>query len=313
MKFIFLVLFCLISLITPFKYKLSLNKKNSKTEMKNKPLKKILTNENTILNNYGAVYKDKNGNFILSASKLNDNSQTLVAECYFNKVIDKKGWDKISINTFKSANSYQQAFLAGYLEGRMTADDIFNFYNNLRQNNMRKHKAPWDKMYNFFNEVAVNFSKRIHDMRNNPKAKSYEDRKFWSRIILGYTQLEGLVKGYSFEINKKGNFEEMKMTMADFLILQADGEVPELLRYFGSIGHHSKIGSKNYFKDAFGIDTQNPMDFWSQLMWTSKCSAFIKLTKDSNGNWNDLLAGHTTWTEYYEMLRTYKQYLNYLF
>lgn len=43
-------------------------------------------------------------------------------------------------------------------------------------------------------------------------------------------------------------------------------------------------------------------------MWSSKCSAFIKLLKDDKGKITDLLAGHNTWTEYYEMLRTYKHY-----
>jgi len=43
-------------------------------------------------------------------------------------------------------------------------------------------------------------------------------------------------------------------------------------------------------------------------MWSSKCSAFIKLTKDENGKFQDLLAGHNTWTDYYEMIRSYKHY-----
>jgi hypothetical protein len=100
------------------------------------------------------------------------------------------------------------------------------------------------------------------------------------------------------------------MDVADFLILQADGEVPELLRYFHSqkaLEKNVKIGDKGYFKDAFGINTDNPNQFWGQLMWTSKCSAFIKMTKNADGSWSDILAGHTTWTQYYEMLRSYKQ------
>ena len=177
-------------------------------------------------------------------------------------------------------------------------------------NNIRKHKNSWSKMEEFFNKVAKSFSKRIKDMKINPNKMSYDDTKFWSKIILGYTQLEGLIKGYNYEITRKGQFEEKKLSIADFLILQSDGEVPELLRYFHSqpaLHKNVKLGDKDYFNEAFGINTTNPMQFWGQLMWTSKCSAFIKLTKDKDGNWSDLLAGHTTWTEYYEMLRTYKQ------
>lgn len=34
----------------------------------------------------------------------------------------------------------------------------------------------------------------------------------------------------------------------------------------------------------------------------------IKTLKDQNGNYNDLLVGHTTWDDYSEMLRSYKVY-----
>lgn len=43
-------------------------------------------------------------------------------------------------------------------------------------------------------------------------------------------------------------------------------------------------------------------------MWSSKCSAFIKILTNDKGQFTDLLAGHNTWTEFYEMIRTYKHY-----
>jgi hypothetical protein len=102
----------------------------------------------------------------------------------------------------------------------------------------------------------------------------------------------------------------MKMSLADFLIIQADGEVSELLSYLESKETKAKVGEPDYFNNAFGnilqVKTQDPILFWKQLMWTSKCSAFMKITQ-KNGKWEDLYSGHTTWTEYYEMLRQYKQ------
>lgn len=75
-----------------------------------------------------------------------------------------------------------------------------------------------------------------------------------------------------------------------------------------------RIGAPNYFKkvilliiQAFNIDTNDPKLFWNRLMWHSKCSAMVKLLKDENGNYKDILTGHTTWSDYYEMNRTYKQ------
>jgi hypothetical protein len=272
--------------------------------------KSIFIQEQQELSSYGAIYMNAENKFILSHQKLDNKEMNLVAECSFSKVINQKGWDKISINTYKPAGPYQQAYFAGYLEGRMTSNDIFNFYNNLRVNNVKKHKHSYAKMINFFSKVAESFGQKVNNMKNGANNMSEDDKRFWSRIILAWTQLEGMIKGYTYEITRKGQFDQMKLTIADFLIIQADGEVPELLRYFHSknaLKNHVKIGDSNYFKDAFGINTKDPIKFWQQLMWTSKCSAFLKLTKDQNGNWSDLLAGHTTWTEYYEMLRTYKQ------
>jgi hypothetical protein len=108
---------------------------------------------------------------------------------------------------------------------------------------------------------------------------------------------------------KRTNQTDKILSVADFLILQADGEVPELMRYFHSKDARDKnitIGQQDYFKNAFGIDTNNTDIFWAKLMWTSKCSAFIKITQE-NGKWKDILAGHTTWTGYSELLRSYKQ------
>ena len=47
----------------------------------------------------------------------------------------KYRWDKLSVQTFNNANPYLQTYFAGYLEGRMTSEDIYNFYNNIRENN----------------------------------------------------------------------------------------------------------------------------------------------------------------------------------
>jgi hypothetical protein len=272
--------------------------------------------EDSEIKAYGSIYLNKEDeSFTLSSEKLsegNNSNMILLAECFYNKVIDKKGWDKLSINTYKAAKAHQQAFLAGYLEGRMTAEDIFNFYDNLRTNTKNHHSEEYDKIYTFFTHVADALKKHVERLQNEFETMEYEDKKYWTRILLGYTQLEGLIKGYTYQIEKMGQTKNMQLTMTDFLLLQADGEIPELIRSIHSKEHlqkKTKPGDPNYFEEAFGIKTEDPMTFWGQLMWTSKCSAFIKITKNENGTWNDLLAGHTTWTEYYEMLRTYKQYI----
>jgi hypothetical protein len=192
--------------------------------------------------------------------------------------------------------------MAGYLEGRATALDMFHFYDNLKFNN--PYKTQFIEMKNFFIKVVSNLQRRIKNIKSIKKGQSI----VWSRLLLGYTQLEGLLQAYTYEMKRLNKYnEESKMDLADLLIMQADGEIPELIRYFRQTKVKTKIGENDYFKVAFGIDTKDPKEFWSRLMMQSKCSAFIKLTKDKEGKWDDLLVGHTTWAYYYEMLRSFKQ------
>jgi hypothetical protein len=311
MKFLFRIVFfiCALNLIVFTTMKKKTRKyKLRKSSDKTKSPDNTFANEQIEFKNYGTVYL-MDGKFQLSTEKIDSNGAELVAECYFNKVLNEKGWDKISISTYKVVNSYQQAFIAGYLEGRMTSEDIFNFYDNLRENTIKRKKKSFEKMYDFFKIVGESFSNKVEKYRADHHKFNDVEKKFWSRIILGWTQLEGLIRGYNYEVDRQGT-PEKKLSIADFLILQSDGEIPELLRYFKAqpaIQNNVKLGDDNYFQDAFGIKTKDPVKFWGQLMWTSKCSAFIKLVKDSNGKWSDLLAGHTTWTEYFEMIRSYKQ------
>lgn len=189
--------------------------------------------------------------------------------------------------------------MAGYLEGRVSAIDTFNFYDNLRFNN--PHKAQFKQMKTFFKQVLYNLQKKI----KNIQSVKYDQTITWSKLLLGYAQLEGLLNAYTYEMKRLGKYNDStKLDLVDLLILQADGEVPELIRYFRSFGVKSKIGDNDYFKEAFGIDTKDPKEFWTKLMMDSKCSAFIKLTKNKNGQWEDLLVGHTTWSYYMEMLRS---------
>lgn len=192
--------------------------------------------------------------------------------------------------------------MAGYLEGRVSAEDIFNFYENMRQNN--PHKVQFEQMRDFFNKVLFNLQKKI---KNIQSVKS-DQTIIWSKLLLGYSQLEGLLHAYTYEMKKNNKYSgSAVLNLADLLILQADGEVPELLRYLRSFGVKSKMGDTDYFKEAFGIDTKDPKEFWTKLMMESKCSAFIKIVKNKEGKWEDLLVGHTTWAYYMEMLRSYKQ------
>jgi len=47
---------------------------------------------------------------------------------------------------------------------------------------------------------------------------------------------------------------------------------------------------------------------WLNKLSNSHCSALVKVVKDDNGNYKDLFFSHSTWDEYSEMLRIFKEY-----
>lgn len=135
----------------------------------------------------------------------------------------QKGWDKLSVETYKNVNPYLQSYFAGYLEGRLTANDIYHFYNNIRVNNKNKIK-DFEAMRAFFKTVDINVGKKILEFNKMEK----KDKEYWSKLILGYSQIKGLKNGYNFQMLKEGQKQKV-LEIEDLLILQSDGEIPELL------------------------------------------------------------------------------------
>lgn len=81
-------------------------------------------------------------------------------------------------------------------------------------------------MRKFFKSVDQHIGKRIIEYSNLKK----EDKEFWSKLIVGYSQLCGLKNGYNFEMSKQGQ-KNKKLEIEDFLIIQSDGEITELLSF----------------------------------------------------------------------------------
>jgi hypothetical protein len=271
-----------------------------------------IENEEIKLKNYaGIVYLGQKNRFKLINSEPNDKHH-LVAEVFFYKSLNEKGWDKLSLNTYKSGDKFSpflQTFFGGYLEGRLTFKDTDNFLSNM-ENNTKKS----DPNLRIFNSIKGFFSQVDAAMYNNVSNFnqvyiSEADRDYYYKIFIFYTQLRGLLQGHNKAVELSSNKTRRKLTIEDLLIIQADGEIPELMRYFRYkiSGRKHKLGEKDYFRTVFNINYKKPEDIWEKIMTKSRCSAMIKITKDDEGKFKDLFAGHTAWSDYTEMYRTYKQ------
>jgi hypothetical protein len=276
--------------------------------------KVTIDGEDKTLDNKSIVITHEGDN-IFKISSINDvvDKSKILGEASFHKTIMEKGWDKLSLSLpeQKEVSPFLQFYLGGYIEGRITFNEINNFLDNTQYNSIKQD--PTLKTHNaiksFFNEVNSNMISKL----NTFSSLSTKDQEYYYKIYLFFSQLHGLLRGYNYEVDRRNKSENKykPTTIEELLFIQADGEVPELQRYFyyKLKGIVYKLGSENYFRNVFNMPTEDPKSVWRRFMWHSRCSAMIKLTKDESGKISDLLSGHTAWTDYSETLRTYKQYL----
>jgi hypothetical protein len=203
-----------------------------------------------------------------------------------------------------------QTYLAGYLEGRITHSDINNFISNVNTNYRKnpENAIYLEKIKKFFNNVNKQMITNIDKF----STMSESDKEYYYKIYIFYSQIFGLLRGVNYE-RKRNN--QTLYSLEDLSFIQADGELQELISYIvlilGIFRYDSRknynLNDKNYFKDAFDIDATKPRDIWRSLMMKDRCSAMIKVVYNEAGEMTDLLAGHTTWSEYTETYRFIKQ------
>ena len=136
--------------------------------------------------------------------------------------------------------------------------------------------------------------------------KTKREQDFYYKVFYFYSQLYGMYEGYNYQNNKQGKYS--KITLIDFLILQADGEMPELLRWMRNKNKNYRvnIGDVDYFEKAFDISTEDPELAWREIIRQSRCSALIYLNNINNTY--DVFSGHVTWADYSETYRIYKYF-----
>lgn len=252
------------------------------------------------INDYAAVTLEPDNKLKLWSTQPTDPKRK-IAETHFVRQRFKKGWDKLAMFTYKKhANAFVQSYIAGYLEGRITAPELNRFVTIKDKINIED--SFWRKVITFFEDVNVNLLEKIKTLK---QIEDPAEQLNWTRLLLGYAQIRGLYSGYMYEA-ERNNYT--KIPIGRLLLIQADGELSELTKAFRVLQNNKKydLSDKNYFKDAFGINNTDPEEIWKELVVDGRCSAFIKLLKDENGKAQDLLVGHTTWGESDEMIRMYK-------
>lgn len=286
---------------------------NKNMESKNVRKSKVLSGS-VLVNNKGELsflnyYIDEDNQKILKGRKL-------IARARYTKSLAEIGWSRLFVETFDNSSPEILSWAAGYLEGKLCSHEILDFYNNL----IGIHSK--ETMY--LNDV-FDYYKKVEEFIRAKTSKHHlatlnqgKDLEYWISVAMTQAQTDGLLAGYNTIMKDEGKI----MNLSQIYFLNADGEVPELLSVFKVKKEYQKMFgtenfsfrqentidkfSKEFLKKYFG--TSDPEMVWNKLMQNSHCSAVIKLLKNEDGSFKDILIGHTTWDSYSEMHRIFKVY-----
>lgn len=196
-----------------------------------------------------------------------------VATALFDDATYTTGWAFLTVTSNSSYDDYDQMYGAGYLEGSITTDLIWAYYNNIfvgeyNSTEMSPAVSEW---------IQINLKYMTAMIAENP------NDTYWQHVSLILTQLTGVMDGYNAHVN-----QSLQLGILDFMLINMDGDMADVMAAL----------------NASFLDWSNDMDVIENYIFNTHCSVLVKVADD----FSDLFAGHTTWEGYYEMNRVFKTY-----
>lgn len=193
---------------------------------------------------------------------------------YYNDSIKTTGWGILEIRAGYGSQVLSNEiimFLAGYLEGYLTALHMYDHFTNLYPQ-LIKNPSIVKKVQDFMEK---------QEMWTRQNIKAQKDDPFWRHTGYVVTQLDGLYLG----AQKRASEEKIKpMTMFQIQFLNAVGDLLDLIPSLSP----TKSSSMMKFK------------IWEM----GHCSALIKVLP----GFENIYFAHSSWYTYAAMLRIYKHW-----
>lgn len=189
----------------------------------------------------------------------------------------RTGWGKLEIHTNPNMTDAVCASAAGVLEGKITANRI---YQGAMNGGMGPGLKPTKALSDF---LEVN-NKWIAQMQEISKTSTAADRAYWHQVELINLQMRGVFDGYT---------EAAKASK---------GLIPALIWeaiLYMNLG--DEAGDFAGFTPGVGFEEEELPVFGDLAPFTeaSKCSALVKLLADGS----DIMISQETWTSFGSMLR----------
>ncbi|KAK5577941.1 hypothetical protein RB653_002889 [Dictyostelium firmibasis] len=216
-----------------------------------------------------------------------------VAQAIFSNEMMSTGWSFMSISS--SEGLYPNEIIAagaGYLEGYISQETIYQNWMNMYQNEY--HNVIGSDVEDWIQENV----QYLEDMIESAPSTDL----YWQNIQTLLTQITYMQRGYNQSIIDNDVDSSQLLGLTEFFLMNMDGDMIDL---------GPALNLTNGKQVTSPATATSPKQAFKEFMRrTGHCSALIKLTDDLS----DLFSGHTTWSSYYEMVRMFKVYnLKYLF
>jgi hypothetical protein len=285
-----------------------------------------------------------------TASQVPDKQWVPLAWASYKNTVAQNGWGYLSVKATEDdkISDELKSYAAGFVEGIATAKQIKEFQHNahaLMAKDETSHQAI-GSIRDLFNKELKNIHKMSSLVEGKstaaPAAKSGStvNAKVWKHAKFMTLQAWGIVDAYNQHVDQ---VHGTPMSMVDMMILNSDGETPELEKAYdfqevllrqanreggddnitddafvqtGRVRRHSHMGAINNLRGrtrrehAIGTSERRPAPEMDDRAWRTfrahygRCSALVRLTENNS----DIFVGHTTFSDYSEMNRIFKFY-----
>jgi hypothetical protein len=198
-----------------------------------------------------------------------------VATVFFQDDMMTTGWGILNVHTNKDYHDDKQMYAAGYAEGAITWERIYQNFQNMYQE-FFGDKKPEQNILDFFAKQNA----WMEDMVEKKAGHHY-----WDGVGMILAQLTGLYHGYNDNVPD----HKYKLSLFDLQFLNANGDLLDL---------------RNAFDGLPDYDSMTPEEVAIKVASIGHCSAIVKIP----GDLSDLWSSHSSWFTYRAMNRIYKHY-----
>jgi len=201
-----------------------------------------------------------------------------IAWGYFDDDLFIDGWGKLSIETVSNVDDTTAFTAAGYLEGYLTWNQVYNFsinYFNTFLNTSDVKQFP---------EPVLTFVTDNYKYMQTQLAAASQTDPYWIQVSNAMSQLDGLYQGYNAAAGS-----DYSLSFIEIFMLTSYGDMGDIVQV--SMSDNTKFNHMSREE----LETRMATD--------GHCTALIKLAPNNA----ELYVAHTTWAEYAQMSRIYKK------